>query len=486
MSSTMDASDEMLRFVMQVLRYGWKSVEAIATAPRDAIRGTNRAVNDIKEWRGNVKLIKELFGRAKNTQKELANAKSAQEIKDIIDKSYPGMLINIPGENDKVVFPIKAEYMADFSKYMKEHGESAYIMSDLKVEDGEEPLKMVTVDKGELNKVQDFLRSKTETLKGEDTYVWPKEFIQFLKDKYNDLSKEVEMESAREEAIRANKLDEIELVAKNPLESESKPISTVEVGNLADVGQNIVERTIDSKEPLHKDFSPRSVENVQLNNGNLSERSEKGLWTNKNEQPKRKSENVRKSVKNVKRTDMRIKSTGMVGRKVRNLPIHGKDGMEFAEGLKVAFKDDYVVNISEIDQSKINLFKASTDKGFNIHSINDKTFVSFSKKQIDEFILSLSPDVTKKVDRISVLDKIAVGDKKAFAREYNMFELKSVSKPTEKASYTFAEAKERVKTAKVKFEEQRAKEISKNFKEAFESLVGAMNMSGAIKGGGRE
>lgn len=466
MSSAMDASDEMLRFVMQTLRTGYKGTKTIVTSPMTAI-------STLQRMHSNFEFVKKIFGDTKKAQKEVANAKSPEEIKEAIEKSYVGKLIHLPGDNDKIIFGIKSKDVGDFAKYMKEHGEVAYILSDMKTPDGGEPYKMITVDKGEINKVQDFLRSKGIILSGRDTYTFDKQFVSDLRVMYNEVCREIEIETTRETAIKEQSLDKPVLSAVDPKTNEKITLTAIDEENISDVAENIVTRTIDSDKEVPLGFTQRSAGNLQLKNDNLSERSGNGLWRIKNEQLKTKSVGERKneSVISKKTTRKERKSLGVTiaERNLGNKHINNEDGKVFAMHAPKFFDDDFVINADGLNPDVVKILQNSQNEGFAVHSIDGKTFVSFKNAQIEEFYRTLSPDASKIVDRKEVLSYVAVGDKDRLNREFSKMDMKREYTP-KTSSWNMKTVKDKVADSRKAIDDKAAKEAAQKASDTYKQM----------------
>lgn len=466
MSSAMDASDEMLRFVMQTLRTGYKGTKTIVTSPITAL-------NSLQRLQGNYEFVKRIFGDIKKTQKDVANAKTPDEIKKAIDGSYVGKLINLPGDNDKIIFAVKSKDIGDFAKYMKEHGEVAYILSDMKTPDGAEPYKMITVDKGELNKVQDFLRNKGVILSGRDTYTFDKQFVSQIRVMYNDLSREIELEKAREAAIKEQNLDKPVISAVDPKTNEKITITAIDEENISDVAENLVARKIDSNQEASTGFTQRSVENSQLKNDNLSERSGQELLRTKRKLLKTKSveETKRESVISKKTTKKVRKSPGVkiAERNLNNKHINNEDGKSFAIHAPKFFKDDYVINADGLSPDVVRILQNSQNDGFTVYSIEDKTYISFKDDQISDFCLTLSPDASKVVDRKEVLSHLAVGDKDKLNHELGKLEMRREYTP-KTSSWNMKTVKDKVKANRKEIDDKASKEAAQKANETYKQI----------------
>lgn len=447
--SSLDASDEMLRFMTTLIRTGMKDVNGVVNLPSNAIKRARENDQNRKwlgeKWRGNLDFIKNLYNHVRRTEKAVVNADTPQGRLEAINNSLLGSIIKIPGDNDKICFALKSSDTKEFAEYMKAHGDVSYVMSDMKIEDSSEPYKMVILDKGELNKAQDFLRGKGEILDGKNTYTIPKEFITAERQMYRELVKEVDIETQRDKALADNKLDKpIEHEAKTSITGETHTVSSVDVAHIDESREHILDKSIGSSEQSSLGFSQRSDENLQSKNGNLSGRSEQGLWINKNEnrkKPRRSDRELGKSANDSINKDLR----GLDRIKVSNRPVYGEQGLHFVRNIKSPLKEDFVFDASKIDASALNVFKASELDGFKLQDVGGKAYLCFNKKQIGEFLLTLSPETSKPLDKKNVLNALAVGDKRHIAREISKFELKrdNPEKPT--SLHSMAKNKEYVK-----------------------------------------
>lgn len=477
--SSLDASDEMLRFMIQLLRTGYKDVNGVVHLPSNIIKSA-------REWDGNIKFVKEMFNRTKKDQIDAANAKSPQELKEVIDKSLIGAMIRIPGDNDKIVFEVKSKDMKEFAEYMKDHGDASYVMVDMKTTEGAEPGKIIILDKGELNKAQDFLRGKGIILDGKNTYVFPKEFIAEQRDKYREFVKEVEIETERDKAMADNKLDRPnEHAATDLITNETHVLSETDASHIDDAREHVLDRAVGTMEPASVGFLQRSDEICQSKNGNLSERSGQGLSTSRSELQRKPRKNAKNSVLSEKKNE-RINPKdlhGTVLAKAGNRAVYGERGLTFVKGLQTPLKDDFVIDCSGLDPSALKIFKASELDGFNMHEFGENSYVSFGNKQIDEFIRTLSPDASKPLNKTEVLEKLAVGDKNHLAKEINKFELKRLNPPKEKAQHSMAKNREMVKEKReaMKAVEEKSNEMTKKLTELIGQALGKVDLGAVLE-----
>ena len=145
--------------------------------------------------------------------------------------------------------------------------------------------------------------------------------------------------------------------------------------------------------------------------------------------------------------------------KAGHRPINNAVGLDFVRGLPNKLTDDYAVDVTNLDPSILSVFRASQPVGFNLHQTENKTILSFRKEQLEEFVLTLSPESTKPIDRSAVVNQLVVGNKERFAREISRVELlrdnpdkKVKAAKVGERGFSFSHAKKNAKTAREQME----------------------------------
>ena len=419
--SSLDASDDMLRYMSTLLRHTKNGGKTIVTADLKALRFVSNTGS-------NIRYVRELYKRIAHTKSEVANTKTPEERLKAVDNSYTGKLIRLPGDNDKIIFGLDNENVGDFAAYMREHGNTPYILSDMRVAEGEKPMKMVTVDKGEMNKVTDFLRSKGEVLTGKEVYVISKDDMSVLRDKYKVFVQEIETEIERNKAVEAEKSDTNVFNAVEPLTQEVTPVTKLSEEEIAQSAMYTADNPIGEMPDGNEVFQPRSDENLLWTNDSLSEPSEKGLSIKKQDDLKKPNLKSNDIEKRVSLNDSKSSNQNSLAHQERKAAvvdktdnragkeIHDEYGQAFADSLPMPFDDDFLVDITDLDASKKEIIKVSDKYGF--HEVGGKQFASFRNDDIGDFVLTLSPDETKLVPREEVAKRISIGDKREFHELY--------------------------------------------------------------------
>ena len=119
--SSLDASDEMLRFMTTLIRTGMKDCNGVVNLPSNAIKRARENDQNRKwlgeKWRGNLDFIKNLYNHVRRTEKAVVNADTPQGRLDAINNSLLGSIIKIPGDNDKICFALKSSDTKEFAEY---------------------------------------------------------------------------------------------------------------------------------------------------------------------------------------------------------------------------------------------------------------------------------------------------------------------------------------------------------------------------------
>ena len=371
----------------------------------------------------NKDVAKTLFRYLMKRKARMDNAISSEELKCLKDDDYYSKLVNLKGDNDKLVFKLDTQHEPQFVRYMRANGDVQYIISDMQ----DPQMKLVTIDKGEIVKVQDFLRTHCDRhLEGNECYIWKAETIQEMKKLYTVYEHEVEQLEAHEQELTSERRNDVVTRSENPIDGTVKPIHQTEaemvMSNSSAMNESFMEEPTEVKE-ISPDFTQRSEGNTILikTQDNPSGRSDLQL-PSKNERKKLDSQKqpTKPSIQKAnqrglapKKTKTQVPARLLVSHKKAEKNIVRSNYREITKNERKFSRDDtFVIRVSEkqYDSLKEKMPDCTFYRGKSYR------YISLKEKNIEKFCLSLSVDEVEKMNVDQIHSTLMVGEPMVFQR----------------------------------------------------------------------